>query len=206
MPGITSELICSDWHPRGGPENSVEIAKYRALDPGVLYYYTYTSNAPPEPLAPFSALQTPAWNVSIYDDAALGWIIRIGKDGQQLSPPTGTSCIVHLDGAPHRFDVVDAMRRRVVGGRRTDAGGWEDAWDNRRELLLHSPDAPASLREWLDAQLDLDAHMASLRVHLHRVFLTDAGIPAFMQALERPLNYRLQLDRVCHAYRAHKRG
>jgi len=205
MPRLSAELICRDWRHREGSENPSEIAKYRALEPNVLYYYHYTSDAPPEPLAPFAALKTPVWNVDVYCDVELGWAIRTRREDHPQSPLPGASCTVHLDGAPHRFGVVEAARRRVVGGRRTAAGSWEDTWQERRERLLHCPETPAVLREWLGAQFDVDAHMAAMQVHFFGVSLLDAGIAAFLQALEQPLSYRLQLDCVGNLYRSHKR-
>jgi len=205
MPRVSAELICRDWRHREGSDNPGEIAKYRALEPNVLYYYHYTYDAPPEPLTRFAALNTPIWNVDVYHDAALSWVIRPGMEEHPSSPRPGASCIVHLDGAPHRFEVVEAARRRVVGGRRTAAGSWEDAWQERQERLLHCPEEPAVLREWLDAQFDVEAHMAAMQVHFFGVSLLDAGIAAFLQALEEPLSYRLQLDRVGNPYHSHKR-
>src|SRR5262245_37863030 len=205
MPRVSAELICRDWRHREGSENPAEIAKYQALEPNVLYYYHYTSDAPPEALAPFSALKTPVWNVDVYHDAALSWAIRAPKEDDYLSPQPGALCTVNLNGAPHRFEVVEVARRRVVGGRRTAAGGWEDTWQERRERLLHCPEELAVLREWLDAQFDVDAHMAAMQVHCFGISLLDAGIAAFLQALQQPLSYRLQLDSVGNLYGSHKR-
>jgi len=165
LPRVSAELICRDWRHREGSENPAEIAEYGALEPNVLYYYHYTSDAPPEPLARFAALKTPVWNVEIYHDPALGWAIRAPKEDDRLSPPPGASCTVHLNGAPHRFEILEAVRRRVVGGRRTAAGGWEDTWRERPERLLHHPEDPAVLRDWLEAQFDVDAHMAAMQAH-----------------------------------------
>src|SRR5262245_33550746 len=46
MPRVSAELICRDWRHREGSENPAEIAEYGALEPNVLYYYHYTSDAP----------------------------------------------------------------------------------------------------------------------------------------------------------------
>ena len=189
----------------GRDPRTAEIAEYGALEPNVLYYYHYTSDAPPEPLARFAALKTPVWNVEIYHDPALGWAIRAPKEDDPLSLPPGASCTVHLNGAPHRFEILEAVRRRVVGGRRTAAGGWEDTWRERPERLLHHPEDPAVLRDWLKAQFDVDAHMAAMQAHFFSVSLLDAGIAAFLQALEEPLGYRLQLDSVGSLFRSHQR-
>jgi hypothetical protein len=194
-----------DWRHGEGSENPAEIAKYRALEPNGLYYCHYTSDAPPEPLAPFAALKTPVWNVDVYHDAALSWAIRAGMEDHPLSP------------RPVRRAWSISMVRRIVsrswwqyGAASSAAGAVQQAAgripgrsDESASCIARR--APAILREWLDAQFDVDAHMAAMQMHFFGFSQLDAGMAAFLQALEQPLSYRLQLDCVGNFYRAQKR-
>ena len=205
-----SEVICRDWRVRYSVAREhpadyayapalVESEDFRALLPGTLYHYHYSSDASPEPLGSFEELRHLVWSVHLRQDAELGWTLYLGTSNYDLFPAPPAAITLLLDGDAFPFLIADLPRRRATGGTRAPSGAWETHHAIVTQRTIHSQTAPDALRTWLATRLDLPAYLASLEANEFREWLLDSGITALMMATGRRGVYTLrQLDGILY--------
>ena len=209
-----NEVLCRDWRVRDSVAREhptdyayapalVESEGFRALLPGILYHYLYSSDAPPEPLGSFEELRHLVWYVHLRQDAELGWTLYLGTSAYDLFPAPPAAITLLLDGDTFPFLMADLPRRRATGGARAPSGAWETHHEIVTQRTIHSPTAQDALRTWLTKRIDLPGYLTSLEANEFKEWLLDSGLSAFMMATSRRGVYTLrQLDGIL--YRRHR--
>ncbi len=208
-----SEVICRDWQVREREARTkpwaynyapalIESDEFRALIPGALYYYHYSSSQPPRPLGSFAELQSLVWSVHIRQDEELGWTLYLHSGDYDLLPQPGTPIAIELDGSAYPYLVADLPRRRATGGHRTPSGTWETRYETTTQRTIYSLVAPDALHTWLTVRLDLSAYHTATEANEFKESVRDAGFSAFMMATGEQRTYLLRAldDLLYHPY------
>jgi hypothetical protein len=187
LPQLGTEVICGDWR-----QSQEQVVITEGMQPGMLYYYSYASDAAPLPLERFAALRHLMVSGSIHEDEEFGWCLYLDPLRYRSYPAPGRRAVVQIDERAYAGRVVQAARRRCVGGSRTESGGWASHFETRTQRMLILPDAPGALRAVLDQHYDVAAYRASLAAHWAADQLLASGYFCFVEILEPRKRFRVR--------------
>jgi hypothetical protein len=112
-------------------------------------------------LRPFDSLNSLLFDMWATMDQEYGWALLLERERTHFFPQQGEKVTIILDSRKHEFVVSQEARAVWAGGHRKPDGSWYQSRASEYFVVLHCPQEPHALGEWLSRQFDLDRLFSS---------------------------------------------
>lgn len=192
-------FICRDFKPSKSlleitRQFGLKKANTRSLDKGILYLAAGRRDGREAwgPLKPFAALDSLVFDVWATADQDYGWALLLQRERSHFLPQQGNRVTMKLNGREHDFIVSTEARAVWAGGHRKPDGSWYRTRASEYFGVLHCPQEPDAIEQWLSERFDLNRVFSSYNTpEPQNQGLTSSGLNVLIQMTQKHNTYEI---------------